>query len=112
MKTFTTLLLLAFFVSVNVYSQTAVRKYEYATVHYNVQGKGSIIIYYGNDRKEIFSQSRNIKTKGYFDDDANYIMDALNYMDEQGYELASTYVLPGQYSVYGYSYVFKREIKK
>jgi hypothetical protein len=111
MKTFITLLLLTLFVSVNAFSQAAERKYEHATVFYNIQGKGSITIYYGKDRREIINQTKNIKTKGYFEDDGNYVMDALNYMDEQGYELVSSHGIVNV-ALNGVQYVFRRELKK
>ena len=105
MKKLISLLLFVLFVSINVYSQTTARKYEYAIIH---SGGKRINIDYGNNRFESFKELMKSKSK-----DTDYTdVDALNYMDEQGYELFSTYIETSSIGAYGYNYVFKREIKK
>ncbi|HLG34422.1 MAG TPA: hypothetical protein VI757_06030 [Bacteroidia bacterium] len=106
MKKFITLLLLASFVSVNSYSQTAARKYEYAIVDVYAS---RIYIDYGNNRNEDFKDVMKSKKK-----EKEYSqVDALNYMDEQGYELVSTIAeAGGGGATTSLKYIFKREIKK
>jgi len=105
MKKLITLLLFALFVSVNSYSQTATRKYEYAIVQLR---ESDLIICYGNKKEEDFNAMKNLESKGFASKHTNNMVDALNYMDEQGYELVSS-VSVGAIT---YQYTFRREIKK
>lgn len=105
MKKLIILLLFVWLVSISCDAQTAERKYEYAIVHL---WSNEIKIFYGNKKEEDFNAIKNLDLKGYAWKNASSLVDALNYMDGQGYELASALAGSGNY----YQYTFKREIKK
>ncbi|HKB45771.1 MAG TPA: hypothetical protein VKC90_15345 [Chitinophagaceae bacterium] len=111
MKNLIAVLLFALLISLTSYSQTTNRKYEYAIVI--LQGSpDQIIINYGNNRSENFSELKKIKSGKIMSETINYLIDAFNYLDEQGYELVSTYNESSVGRSFENHYVFKREIKK
>lgn len=113
MKKLFSLLLFIVFVSVVSNAQTIQRKYEYGAVYYDSYGqKGKLIINYGNNRMENLALTKKIVLESHFDEDMKNIVDALNYMDEQGYELVSSYKIDRGGTTYGANYIFRREIKK
>jgi len=103
MKKLITLLLFVMIVSVNSEAQTAGRKYEHVIVsYYGIH----ISIDYGNNREEKFKDIMKAKSKNKYS-----MTDALNYMDEQGYELISSHATSPGVVTTEY-YIFRREIKK
>lgn len=112
MKKLIMLLSFAILISLNMYAQTPERKYEYAIVHLDEHKKNEIIIYYGKKRQENFAEVKNAKIEDGNLKNTNVVVDALNYMDEKGYELVSTYSVPVVGMGVGFQYVFRKEIKK
>jgi hypothetical protein len=112
MKTFLTFFFVAV-IAFNSQSQSKTRKYEYAIVTEDEFGKDKLMIYYGDGRKEDFAELKKIKLESGNNNNMNNVTDALNYMDEQGYELVSSTMTT--ISLYGtpsyYQYVFRRETK-
>ena len=104
MKKFITLLVFVLFVSVYAYSQTTTGKYEYALVQ-DAGGK-LIFINYGNNKSEEFKEVVKNSSK----DKAYRLVDAFNYMEEQGYELIIS--VPRDDNSPWSKHIFRREIKK
>lgn len=105
MKKLITLLLFILFVSAYCYSQTKGRKYEYAVVQMD-DYKNRVRIVYGRNKEVDFNDLIKAESFDGFRRNTGVVVDALNYMDEQGYELVSS-VSAGSL----YHYTFRREIK-
>jgi len=73
-------------------------------------GKNKIVISYDSIRQENYGEIKKLTLKGY-NKNTKYVTEALNYMDEQGYELFSSM---SSMAPFGFieKYVFRREIKK
>ena len=69
------------------------------------------MIFYNDGREEDFASIKKIKLHNYYRDDPANINNALNYMDEQGYELISS--TSSSLGIHHFEkYIFRREIKK
>ena len=107
MKKLITLLFFVLFISATTcYSQTKGRKYEYAIVQLD-DIKNKVNIIYGSAKEVDFNDMKNAKPFDNLRRNTGIVVDALNYMDEQGYDLISS-VSAGNL----YHYTFRREIKK
>lgn len=99
------LVLFILFVSMSCFAQTKSRKYEYAIVQLD-DYKNKVNIIYGTSKEVDFNELKNIKSFDNLRRNTGIVVDALNYMDEQGYDLVSS-VSAGNL----YHYTFRREIK-
>ncbi len=84
------------------------RKYEYANVYFYDYARKKLKIYYGKGKEENFAAINNI---GEDQLSMSHVIDALNYMDEQGYELVSTMSDNSEGTTLVLHYIFRREIK-
>src|SRR3954462_2887953 len=89
MKKLITLLVFVLFVSAYCYSQAKSRKYEYAIVQMD-DYKNKVNIIYGSDKEVDFNNLKKVEAFDNLRKNTAVVMYALNYMDEQGYDLVSS----------------------
>ena len=112
MKTIVTLLVSVLICSACAHAQSANKKYVYAFVFLEEpEAKESkLVIDYGNGREENFAELKKFELEKNRRN-TNHVVDAFNYMDEQGYEYVNCLTSYRGGGWYGEKYVFRKEAR-